>query len=100
MRSQVSFEVWKRAAKSDFDLNRLGDKLVAQAEGSFLYVTHSVRGIERGLIELGSVDTIPPGLKGLFVRQFEQQFSSRDSYQMAKRQLGVIYVSVRQLSET
>jgi WD40 repeat protein len=55
--------------------------------GNFLYVQQVFQGVERGLYDLEALETLPPGLYGLYLRFFQRQFPDEPSFASARRVL-------------
>jgi hypothetical protein len=62
----------------------LGEK----SQGNFLYVQQALQGLERDLSPLDELQTLPPGLNGLYLRFFSRHFPDEAAYAGVRAVLG------------
>jgi WD40 repeat protein len=64
--------------------------LTTRAEGNFLWAKQAMDGLETDLYRFDELDSLPPGLPGLYLCFFERHFLDAASYKRARRLLQVV----------
>lgn len=72
---------------SDKNALEVKQRLLQKGEGNFLYVQQAFEAIERKLYSFLSLEELPPGLSGMYLNFFEQNFPSVESFEPLQRLL-------------
>jgi tetratricopeptide (TPR) repeat protein len=72
---------------SDKSVVEVKQRLLQKGEGNFLYVQQALEAIERKLYSFDSLEELPPGLSGMYLNFFEQNFPSVESFEPLQRLL-------------
>lgn len=70
-----------------------------KAAGLFLYIQQVLQGIERDLYGFQNLDSLPPGLFGLYLRYFERHFRDEAAFAPVRLVLEVIVAAREPLTE-
>jgi hypothetical protein len=75
---------------SDKNAVEVRQRLLQKGEGNFLYVQQALEAIERKLYSFDSLEELPPGLSGMYLNFFEQNFPSVESFEPLQRLLEIM----------
>ena len=89
----------ERLVTAHASAERVVASLRKQSQGNFLYVREALDGIERDQHGFDDLDTLPPGLSGLYQKFFERYFPDDARYALAKRVLQVVVAAPEPLTE-
>jgi WD40 repeat protein len=77
---------------------RASERLLDKSAGNFLYLKQVLAGLEKGDIDFASLDQLPPGLVGLYLRFFERHFPDAAAYAGAREVLAVLVAAQEPLT--
>jgi tetratricopeptide (TPR) repeat protein len=83
---------WLAEGSAD-DTSPLIDRVVAAADGNFMYLRKLREGVLAGIVDLQDPEGLPPGLKALYLRWFQRQFRDRTTYEQTYRPLIAMLVA-------
>lgn len=72
--------------------------LLKKSEGNFLYIQQILQGIERDIYTFEKLDSLPPGLAGLYHAFFTRQFPDKVSYSQVRCVLEVVVAAQEPLT--
>jgi WD40 repeat protein len=72
--------------------------LLNSSAGNFLYLKQVLTGLEQGSIDFTSLDHLPPGLVGMYLRFFERHFPNANVYAGAREVLAVLVAAQEPLT--
>jgi tetratricopeptide (TPR) repeat protein len=75
---------------SDKNAVEVKQRLLQKGKGNFLYVQQALEAIERKLYSFDSLEELPPGLSGMYLNFFEQNFPSVESFEPLQRLLEIM----------
>ena len=79
-----------RLSTEHTDPSTIGRHLTELSQGNFLYVRQTLDAVERGLCRLEDMDSLPPGLHGLYERFFARAWPDEASFTRIRRLLAVM----------
>ena len=89
----------KKLAESRLNGAEVVRMLCEKSQGNFLYVEQTLDGIERGLHAISKLDSLPPGLEGLYMQRFDAQFPDAERFAACRRVLDVIVAAREPLAK-
>ncbi|MFP4476144.1 MAG: TIR domain-containing protein [Desulfatibacillaceae bacterium] len=89
-----------RLARSGMQASEVVRMLSEKSEGNILYIGQALAEIESGRLPVESVDTLPPGLFGLYQEMLSRRYSDTGSYGMARKLFEVVAASREPLPQT
>ena len=89
----------ERLARAGRSPAEVADLLRRRSAGNFLYVQQALLGLERDLYDLDRLDSLPPGLHGLYLRSFGRQFPDEPAYAPIRAVLEVLVAAREALTE-
>jgi hypothetical protein len=95
LRSPQLAELLAAARLSHAEAN---ERLLDKSAGNFLYLKQVLAGLEKGEVDFGRLDHLPPGLVGWYLRFFERHFPDSATYAGARVVLEVLVVAQQPLS--
>jgi hypothetical protein len=89
-------EALAAAGKSAEEMTAL---MMTKSAGNFLYVQQALVAVERDLCTIAELETLPPGLAGLYAGFFQRAFPNEADYEPARRVLEAVVAANAPLTE-
>ena len=89
--------------KNDFslkkkDIDLITDKVIYKSEGIFLYAKSVVQNLLAKTIDISDIDSIPPGLGGIYQTNFDRLFTDYEKFVRIKYLLEIILAAFKPLT--
>jgi len=82
--------------KQDVDL--IADKIIFKSEGIFLYAKSLVQNLLSKTFDMSDIDSIPPGLGGIYQTNFDRLFTDYGKFESIKHLLEIILAAFKPLT--
>lgn len=79
---------------------RFVDQLLEKSDGNFLYAQQTLDGIERDVYPISGIESLPPGLFGIYQTFFERQFPTDETFSDPRKVLQLILAAKEPLAES